>query len=111
MAIRSVARPPADQEFLALPPPIRIEFEEILPSLILHPFRSGPGYTVQQVRNHPGLWKVKLTAVPPRLFRAAFEVDGEVVRFLAFGPRPEFYRKLAQKDRGKATRGESPLPP
>lgn len=106
MPTHPVARPPADQEFLALPPDIRIEFEEILGSLVRHPFRSGPGYIVQPVRNHPGIWKLKLTTVPPRKFRAAYEVEGDVVRFLAFGPRPEFYRKLDQKDRRRSKRGE-----
>ena len=109
MATRSVARPPADQEFLALPPHLRLEFEQILASLIRNPFRSGPGYTVQEVRNHPGMWKLKLTTVPPRHFRAAFEVDGDLVRFLAFGPRPEFYRKLNQKDRRRPNRTDVPL--
>jgi hypothetical protein len=108
---RSVARPPADQEFLALPPGIRLEFEEILDLLVRQPFRSGPGFTVQSVRSHPGLWKLKLTTVPPKLFRAAFEVDGDVVRFLAFGPRPEFYRKLTHKDRKGTHRRELPLKP
>lgn len=109
MTRRSVARPPADGEFLALPVPIRMEFAEILPSLVRRPFSSGPGYTVAVVRNHPGLWKLKLTAFPPRAFRAVYEVDGDVVRFLAFGPRPEFYRKLTQKDRRGSGRSEPEL--
>lgn len=55
------------------------------------------------------MWKVKLTTVPPRHFRAVFEVDGDLVRFLAFGPRPEFYRKLNQKDRRRPNRTDVPL--
>lgn len=102
MGWRLVVRPPADEEFLALPAHIRLEFEEIVPSLMRGPLRSGLGYLVQEVRNHPGVWKLKLTTVPPRMFRAAFEIDGQVIRFLAFGPRPDFYRKLAQKNRGRA---------
>lgn len=109
MPERSVARQPADAEFLALPVRIRLELEEILPALIRHPFRSGPGYTVSPIGNHPGLWKLKLTDFPPRAFRAVFEVDGDVVRFLAFGPRPEFYQKLQQKDRKGQGRPETEL--
>lgn len=94
-----VFRSPADKEFLALPPRLRLEFDSILPQLVREPFRSGLGYVVQATRDHPGCWKLRLTSVPPKLFRAAYEVDGDVVRFLAFGPRPGFYRKLTQKDR------------
>ncbi len=109
MAARAVARPPADEEFLALPWQVRRDFEDVLLPLIRQSFRSGPGYTVQPVRNHPGLWKLKLTTVPPRVFRAVFEVDGQVLRFLAFGPRPEFYRKLTQKDRSNLRRKDQLL--
>ena len=109
MARRAVARPPADKEFLALPPRARLEFEEVLPSLVRQPFRSGPGFTVQEVRSHPGVWKVKLTALPPRIFRGVYEVDGNVVRFLAFGPRPDFYRKLTHKDRKGRSRKDQSL--
>jgi hypothetical protein len=99
LASRFVFRSPSDAEYLDLPPFIRAEFEEILPSLVSRPFRSGLGYRVAQVRGHPGLWKLRLLSFPPRAFRAVFEVDGETVRFLAFGPRPAFYRKLEQKNR------------
>ena len=78
---------------------IRLEFEEILPSLVTHPFRAGIGYSVTQVRGHPGLWKLRLLSLPPRAFRVVYDVDGETVRFLGFGPRPDFYRKLDQKNR------------
>ncbi len=40
----------------------------------------------------------------PRAFRAVFEVDGPVFRFLAFGGRPKFYRKPTQKDRRDRSR-------
>lgn len=108
MAQRAVARPPADAEYLALPPIIRLELEEILPSLLRHPFRSGGGYTVSTVRNHPGLWKLKLTTFPPRAFRAVYEVDGDLIRFLAFEPRPEFYRKIERKSHVGRGRLERP---
>jgi hypothetical protein len=94
-----VFRAPSDQEYLELPFSVRRTFEEILPTLVRQPFRSGAGFTVGRVRRHSGLWKLKLTAFPPRTFRAIDEVDGEVVRFLGFGPRPDFYRRLRQTNR------------
>jgi hypothetical protein len=74
-------------------------FEEILPQLLERPFRSGAGYSVAPVRGYPGLWKLKLQDFPPRTFRAVYEVDGELLRFIGFGPRPGFYRRLEQRDR------------
>jgi hypothetical protein len=99
VARRFVFRAPSDTEYLELPVSVRRTFEEILPALVRQPFRSGAGFTVGSVRRHPGLWKLKLTDFPPRTFRAIYEVDGEVVRFLGFGPRPDFYRRLRQTDR------------
>jgi hypothetical protein len=99
VATKFLFRSPSDEEYLDLPRHVRQEFEEILPSLIRQPFRSGLGYTVAQVQRHPGLWKLILRSLPPRAFRAVYDVDGETVRFLGFGPRPDFYRKLDQKNR------------
>ncbi len=99
MARRYVFRAPADIEYLSLPWTVRRMFEQILPDLVRQPYRSGPGYTVAGVRRHPGLWKLKLSDFPPRTFRSVYEVDGDIVRFLGFGPRPDFYRRLGQKDR------------
>ena len=99
MAARYAFREPADQEYLTLPLPIRRVFEEILPSLVREPFRPGLGYTVAEVGGYSGLWKLKLRDFPPRSFRAIYEVDGDLVRFLGFGPRPGFYARLRDKDR------------
>lgn len=99
VARRLVFRTPADVEYLSLAPRLRQSFEEVLPELLRQPFRSGLGYKVSAVGGHPGLWKLKLADLPPRVFRAVYEVDGETLRFLGFGPRLDFYRKLRQKDR------------
>lgn len=99
MAHRVAFRSPSDEEFLTLPRRLRVAFEAVIPCLLERPFRSGPGYSVEQVGNHPGLWKLRLTDFPPRLFRAIYEVDGDLVRFLGFGPRPGFYRRLEDKSR------------
>lgn len=99
MALRYTFRDPSEAEYLALPLPIRQVFEEMLPELVRQPFRSGPGYTVEQVDKHPGLWKLKLKDFPPRAFRAIYEVDGDLVRFLGFGPRPDFYSRLKDTNR------------
>lgn len=99
MASKLVFRSPSDREYLALSATIRFSFEEVLPSLVRHPFRSGPGYRVAELRGYPGLWKLRLTEFPPRAFRAVYEVDGDLLRFLGFGPRPDFYRRLEQRNR------------
>lgn len=99
VARQIVFRAPSDHEYLALPPRVRQAFEEICPALVRQPFRSGLGHSVGQVRGYPGLWRLKLTDFPPRLFRGIYEVDGEIVRFLGFGPRPDFYRRLHETDR------------
>lgn len=99
MARQIVFRTPSDDEYLSLPLRVRQVFEEICPHLVSQPFRSERGYSVGQVRGYPGLWKLKLTDFPPRVFRGVYEVDGEIVRFLGFGPRPDFYRRLRETDR------------
>jgi hypothetical protein len=99
VARRFVFRTPADTEYLSLPLHVRREFEAILPGLVRRPFHPGPGYRVRAVRGNPGLWKLILTEFPPRTFRSIYEVDGDLVRFLGFGPRPDFYRRLNQKNR------------
>ena len=104
MARRFAFRTPSDAEYLALEPAVRQLFEEILPELVRDPYRSGIGYRVEAIRGHPGLWKIRLTELPPRVFRAAYEVDGDLVRFLGFGPRPDFYRRLSQKNRMSGSR-------
>jgi hypothetical protein len=99
VAHRVVFRTPSADEYLALLVSVRRAFEEVLPLLLERPLRSGPGYSVAAIRGHPGLWKLKLRDFPPRAFRAVYEVDGDLVRFLGFGPRPRFYRRLEQSDR------------
>ncbi len=99
MAYRFSFREPSDEEYLSLPLRVRRTFEEVLPSLLEHPLRSGLGYSVEQVRGHPGIWKLKLTDFPPRVFRGIYEVDGDLVRFLGFGPRPGFYGRLRETNR------------
>ena len=54
---------------------------------------------MRPLTGHEGLWKLRILTLPPRAFRAVYEVDGDLVRFLGFGPRPDFYRKLDQKNR------------
>lgn len=99
MTYRFAFREPSDEEYLSLPLLVRETFEELLPAFLEHPLRSGLGYSVGQVRYHPGLWKLKLTDFPPRVFRCIYEVDGDLVRFLGFGPRPGFYGKLREANR------------
>lgn len=65
MASKFVFRSPSDREYLALPRDIRLSVEEVLPDLLRHPFRSGPGFRVAEVRGYPGLWKLRLTDFPP----------------------------------------------
>ncbi|MDE1820604.1 MAG: hypothetical protein KGJ23_09485 [Euryarchaeota archaeon] len=99
MIHRLAFRSPADEEYLALDLEVRRVFEEILPDILHRPFRSGLGYTIHGIRDHPLLWELKLNEFPPRRFRAIFDVDGEIVRFLGLGPRPGFYSRLRDKDR------------
>ena len=101
---RCTFRSPSDDECLALSPHLRAAFEEILPSLLERPFRSGLGYSVAQARDHPGPWKLKLSGFPPRLFRGIYEEGGDLVRFLKVGPRPGFYRRLEDRSRLSTTR-------
>jgi hypothetical protein len=85
------------------------EPNNVLPTLVLRPFRSEAGLTASSVRRHPGLWMLKLNDLSPRTFRAVYEVDGQVVRFLGFGPRPYPYRRLGQRAGSPATVSEGDL--
>ena len=97
MPTRYVLRAEAKDEFAALPAPVREEFIYALRGLLFQPFRPGPGYRVKELRDSPGLWRLRISSNPA--VRAYYGVDGEVVRVYGFGPRPEFYDKLRQKHR------------
>jgi hypothetical protein len=96
--MRREARP----EFLALPASVREVFEEAFARMKDHPYASGPGYSVEQLRPPPW-WTGEVWSVHVGLFRAWFVVDGQIVRFGAFGLRPGFYGKL---DRLRSSRTE-----
>jgi hypothetical protein len=98
LKMRREARP----EFLALPPPVREIFEETFVRMKRQPYASGPGYSVEQLRPPPG-WTGEVWSVHVGLYRAWFIIDGQIVRFGAFGLRPGFYRKL---DRLRSSRIE-----
>lgn len=89
VVIRREARP----EFLALPPDIRGVFEEAFERMRVYPFSSGAGYSVDQLKPPRG-YKNEVWSVHVGIYRAWFVVDGQIVRFGAFGLRPGFYRKL-----------------
>jgi len=91
VAMRQDARP----EFLSLPPEVREVFEEAFSRMRVQPYASGPGFSVQQLKPPRG-WKQEVWSVHVGGYRAWFVVDGQTVRFGAFGPRPGFYRKLAR---------------
>ena len=97
MPDRYVFRETAKNEFRQLPAEVREEFLYAIHGLLFQPFRPGPGYRVKELRDAPGLWRLRLSTYPG--VRAYYGVDGEVLRVYGFGPRPEFYGKLRQKDR------------
>jgi mRNA-degrading endonuclease RelE of RelBE toxin-antitoxin system len=94
---RYVFREEARDEFRQLPAEVREEFLYAVHGLLFQPFRPGPGYRVKELRDAPGLWRLRLSAYPG--VRAYYGVDGEVLRVYGFGPRPEFYEKLREKHR------------
>jgi mRNA-degrading endonuclease RelE of RelBE toxin-antitoxin system len=94
---RYVLREAAKNEFRQLPPNVREEFLYAIHGLLFQPFRPGPGYRVKELREAPGLWRLRLSTFPA--VRAYYDVDGQTLRVYGFGPRPEFYNKLRQKDR------------
>lgn len=97
MPARYVFREKAKNEFRHLPAELREEFLYAIHGLLFQPYRSGPGYRVNELRDAPGLWRLRLSTFPG--VRAYFGVDGEVLRVYGFGPRSDFYQKLRQKDR------------
>lgn len=84
-------------EFRQLPAEVREEFLYAIHGLLFQPFRPGPGYRVKELRDAPGLWRLRLSSYPR--VRAYYGVDGDILRIYGFGPRPEFYEKLRQKHR------------
>jgi hypothetical protein len=91
LTMRREARP----EFLALPPEVREGFEEAFARMRVQPLSSGTGNSVDQLKPPRG-WKQEMWSVPVGIYRAWFVVDGQTVRFGAFGLRPGFYRKLSR---------------
>jgi mRNA-degrading endonuclease RelE of RelBE toxin-antitoxin system len=87
----------AEDEFRELPARIREEFLYALHGLLFQPFRPGPGYQVKELRDSPGLWRLRLTSYPR--VRAYYGLDGEILRVYGFGPGPEFYNRLRQTNR------------
>ena len=80
--------PRAKEEFEFLPLRDPEEFDLAIQSLREHPFRGGPGFVVEKLRNAPGLWKARLRH-PHR--RAYYRVEEGHLRLLEFGPRASFY--------------------
>ncbi|MCI4328882.1 MAG: hypothetical protein L3K01_05250 [Thermoplasmata archaeon] len=91
LTVRREARP----EFLALPPEVREVYEAGFARMRVQPLSSGPGYSVDQLKPPRG-WKQEVWSVHVGNYRAWFVVDGQTVRFGAFGLRPGFYRKLSR---------------
>jgi mRNA-degrading endonuclease RelE of RelBE toxin-antitoxin system len=94
---RYVLREEAREEFRRLPAEVREELLYAIHGLLFQPFRPGPGYRVKELRDAPGLWRLRLNAYPG--VRAYFGVDGNLLRIYGFGPRPEFYDRLRQTHR------------
>jgi hypothetical protein len=65
--------------------------------VLFQPFRPGPGYRAKELRDSPGLRRLRLSAYPG--VRPYYGVDGEILRVFGFGPQPEFYERLCQKHR------------
>ncbi len=93
MAYTLTMRREARSEFLALPPDVREVFEEAFARMQDQPFSPGPGYSMDQLKPPRG-WKREVWSIHVGLYRAWFVVEGQSVRFGAFGLRPGFYRKL-----------------
>ena len=88
--------PRAYEEYLGLRREDREDFEHAIQRLREHPFRGGPGFVVEKLAGSSELWKLKLRR-PQR--RAYYRVQGNHLRLLGFGPRPDFYLKLLDKAR------------
>ena len=97
MPTRYVFREKARDEFLQLAPAVREEFLYAIHGLLFQPFRPGPGYRVKELREAPGLWRLRLDAYPA--VRAYYGVDGDLLRVYGIGPRAGFCDRLRQKDR------------
>lgn len=99
MPLRYVPHEAAKREFANLPPKVREEFLYAIRGLLYQPFRPGPGYTVKELSEHRGLWRLRLSTF--RRVRMYYSVDGEEIRIYGFGPREGFYSRLHQTDRLK----------
>jgi mRNA-degrading endonuclease RelE of RelBE toxin-antitoxin system len=94
---RYAFRDAAKGEFRLLPAEVREEFLYAIHGLLFQPYRPGPGYRVKELRDNPGLWRLRLNAYPG--VRAYYGVEGEILRVYGFGPRAEFYKRLGQSNR------------
>ena len=93
MAYSLVMRREARTEFLALPSSVRAVLEEAFGLIRENPYASGPGFSVEQLAP-PEWWHGEVWSIHVGSYRGWFVVDGQIVRFGAFGLRPGFYRKL-----------------
>ena len=55
MPLRYVPHERAKEEFAKLPPAVREEFLYVIRGLLYQPFRSGPGHSVKELSDNPGL--------------------------------------------------------
>lgn len=90
MAFRLEATHSARREFLRLPRPVQLQFQDVFTLLARHPLRASMGLDVHQLRGGAGLWTLRVGG-----FRGLYRVDGQSVVFVAFRPRPGAYKGLS----------------
>ena len=91
-----IAKPEGLSAWHRLPPWARREFRGRWPLLRQNPYRGIPGQL--DVHQYSGrFWTMRVGVyLPGGGYRGIYEVVGDEIRFLMFGPRPVAYREMGK---------------
>jgi hypothetical protein len=93
MALEVVRDPRFDDEFMALPVPVRDACWRVLGSLRRRPFAPRVGFRVERL-GRPVRTEAWVAHFHRNQFRLLYVVDGGQLRLFGVGQGPGFYRRL-----------------
>ena len=82
-------KPSAERELARLPRAARIAFWQAVDLLLESPTRPGPGLDIRQLRGTRTIWRLRFSS-----YRALYQWDGAIVRFVLIEHRGTVYRRL-----------------
>ena len=84
-------KPSAERELARLPRAARIAFWQAVDLLLETPTRPRPGLDIRQLRGTRTVWRLRFSR-----YRALYQWDGAIVRFVLIEHRETVYRRLGE---------------